>query len=79
MSLDTIGAEQLAPYDDEEEILLMDTDGNTLQLDEPLIETDTDVVEQPIKKVVKTPMILAIEVCWIEGRNYFDRSFDFRN
>ena len=84
MSVDTIGAAQLAPYDEDEEILLMDTDGNTLQLDEPLIDTDINEVEnfteeKPNKKVVKSPMLSSIEVCGIKGGNYFESSFDFRN
>lgn len=62
MSTDTTGAAQLAPYDDEEEILLMDTDGNTLQLDEPLIDADINEIEKPMKKVVKPPIVLGTEV-----------------
>jgi len=34
MSLNILNADELAPYDDEEEIQLMDTDGTNLQLDE---------------------------------------------
>ncbi len=62
---------QLAPYDDEEEIQLMDTDGNNLQLDEQLLNTNENFVEkkneeEPIEEQEeKKPSILVIEVCFI--------------
>jgi hypothetical protein len=70
MSVDLIGASQLAPYDDEEEIQLMDTDGNNLQLEEQLTDTNENVVqkkndEEPIEKEVKLSSVLVIEVCLI--------------
>jgi len=70
MSVDLIGASQLAPYDDEEEIQLMDTDGNNLQLEEQLTNTNENVVtkkndEEPIEKEVKLSSVLVIEVCLI--------------
>ena len=89
MSLDLTGASQLAPYDDEEEIQLMDTDGNNLQLDEPLIDTNTNAVEKdddnneeeekPIEKEEHPPFLLVIEVCLIEERNEFNHLFILRN
>jgi hypothetical protein len=70
MSVNLIGASQLAPYDDEEEIQLMDTDGNNLQLEEQLTDTNENVVqkkndEEPIEKEVKLSSVLVIEVCLI--------------
>jgi hypothetical protein len=70
MSVDIL---QPAPYDDEEEIQLMDTDETNLQLDEQLIDTNTNVVdknkdEKPIEKEEeeeKMPSVLVIEVCFI--------------
>lgn len=42
MSTDIIDPSEPAPYrEDEEEIQIMDMDGNNLQLDEPLNETST--------------------------------------
>ncbi|CAF1193615.1 unnamed protein product [Rotaria sordida] len=46
MSVDIVIASQLAPYDDEEEILLMDTDATNLQVEEQLINTTTNDVSQ---------------------------------
>ena len=83
MSVDTIGAAQLAPYDDEEEIQLMDMDGNNLQLDEPLIETETNVIEkktveeQPRERVEKPPTLVVIQVCCIERRRLFLELYGF--
>jgi hypothetical protein len=70
MSVDTIDVPQLAPYDDEEEIQLMDTDGNNLQLEEQSNDTSENVVEEkndeePIEKEEKMPSVLVIEVCLI--------------
>lgn len=70
MSVDTIDIPQLAPYDDEEEIQLMDTDGNNLQLEEQSNDTSENVVEEkndeePIEKEEKMPSVLVIEVCLI--------------
>ena len=71
MSVDTMNVSQLAPYDDEEEIQLMDTDGNNLQLDEQLLDTNENFVEkkneeEPIEEQEeKKPSILVIEVCFI--------------
>jgi hypothetical protein len=71
ISVDTMNVSQLAPYDDEEEIQLMDTDGNNLQLDEQLLNTNENFVEkkneeEPIEEQEeKKPSILVIEVCFI--------------
>jgi len=72
MSLDIITASQLEPYNDEEEIQLMDTDQTNLQLDEPSLVPPTDVVheqktdyqtDEEKDKVV--PSLLVIEVGFI--------------
>ena len=60
-----MSAAQLAPYDDEEEIQLMDMDGNNLQLEEQLLETNENVIEKKIEKEVKQPSVFVIEVCFI--------------
>jgi hypothetical protein len=69
MSAEIIGVSQPAPYDDEEEIQLMDTDETNLQLDEQLIDTninenkdDKQIEEEEEEKV---PSLLVIEVCFI--------------
>ena len=46
MSLDIIVTSQPEPYDDEEEIQLMDTDEANLQLEEPIMNTTTNIVNQ---------------------------------
>ncbi|CAF3971371.1 unnamed protein product [Rotaria sp. Silwood2] len=72
MSLDIVVASQLAPYDDEEEIQLMDTDETNLQVEEQLINTTTSVVNeekeqenndnnQTEKEEDKIPSFLVIE------------------
>jgi hypothetical protein len=73
MSIDIIGVSQLAPYDDEDEIQLMDTEETNLQLDEQLIDTNTNVVEKnnddkqvEEEEEEKIPSLLVIEVCFIE-------------
>jgi len=72
MSIDIIGVSQLAPYDDEEEIQLMDTDETNLQLDEQLIDTNINVLDknnddkQVEKEEEEIPSLIVIEVCFIE-------------
>jgi hypothetical protein len=73
MSIDIIGVSQLAPYDDEEEIQLMDTDETNLQLDEQLIDTNINVLEKnnddkqvEEKEEEEIPSLIVIEVCFIE-------------
>ncbi len=70
MSAEIIGVSQPAPYDDEEEIQLMDTDETNLQLDEQLIDTninenkdDKQIEEEEEEKI---PSLLVIEVCFIK-------------
>jgi len=63
MSAEIIGVSQPAPYDDEEEIQLMDTDETNLQLDEQLIDTNKD--DKQIEEEEKIPSLLVIEVCFI--------------
>jgi len=73
MSAEIIGVSQPAPYDDEEEIQLMDTDETNLQLDEQLIDTnihnenkdDKQIEEEEEKEEKKIPSLLVIEVCFI--------------
>jgi hypothetical protein len=71
MSVGISGLSEPAPYDDEE-IQLMDTDETNLELDEQLINTNTNVGEknndekQIEKEEVKIPSLLVIEVCFIE-------------
>ncbi|CAF3406091.1 unnamed protein product [Rotaria sp. Silwood1] len=72
MSLDIAVASQLAPYDDEEEIQLMDTDETNLQVEEQLINTTTNDAHQETpeenndnnkteKEEEKIPSLLVIE------------------
>jgi len=63
MSAEIIDVSQPAPYDDEEEIQLMDTDETNLQLDEQLIDTNKD--DKQIEEEEKIPSLLVIEVCFI--------------
>ncbi len=74
MSAEIIGVSQPAPYDDEEEIQLMDTDETNLQLDEQLIDTNTNIhnenkddkqIEEEEKEEKEIPSLLVIEVCLI--------------
>ena len=66
MSVDIHEISEPTPYDDIEEIQLMDTDGTNLQLDEPLISTNTvekNKEEKPIEEEEEVPPVLVIEVC----------------
>ena len=76
MSLDIISASQLEPYDDEEEIQLMDTDETNLQLEEQEIISTADAVNKhkqeentdnktEEEEEDKVPSLVVIEVCFI--------------
>lgn len=63
-----------APYDDEEEIQLMDTDGTNLQFDEQFIETKSNTIEKKSidsseEKAEKSPSLLIIGVCFSKKIN----------
>jgi hypothetical protein len=66
MSAEIIDVSQPAPYDDEEEIQLMDTDETNLQLDEQLIDTNKDDKQIEEEEEEKIPSLLVIEVCFIK-------------